>query len=124
MAYKVSSPHERSASPYTISGPVPRKLGGQSSRAGLLGWDRQRDRGSLGTQEDLRPREDSIILPYPIGREMQAAPQPAISLVGLNSGEVSERLKEHAWKACIRQRIEGSNPSLSAIVFPKSLKTK
>jgi hypothetical protein len=30
------------------------------------------------------------------------------------SGEVSERLKEHAWKVCIRQRIEGSNPSLSA----------
>ncbi len=30
-------------------------------------------------------------------------------------GEVSERLKEHAWKVCIRQRIEGSNPSLSAI---------
>ena len=31
-------------------------------------------------------------------------------------GEVSERLKEHAWKVCIRQRIEGSNPSLSAIL--------
>ena len=29
-------------------------------------------------------------------------------------GEVSEWLKEHAWKVCIRQRIEGSNPSLSA----------
>jgi hypothetical protein len=23
-------------------------------------------------------------------------------------GEVSERLKEHAWKVCIRKRIEGS----------------
>ena len=32
------------------------------------------------------------------------------------SGEVSERLKEHAWKVCVRQkRTEGSNPSLSAI---------
>jgi hypothetical protein len=31
-----------------------------------------------------------------------------------NIGEVSEWLKEHAWKVCIRQRIEGSNPSLSA----------
>ncbi len=30
-------------------------------------------------------------------------------------GEMSERLKEHAWKVCIRQRIEGSNPSLTAI---------
>ena len=29
-------------------------------------------------------------------------------------GEVSEWLKELAWKACIRQRIEGSNPSLTA----------
>ena len=34
-------------------------------------------------------------------------------------GEVSERSKEHAWKVCMRQRIEGSNPSLSA---KKSLK--
>ena len=30
-----------------------------------------------------------------------------------NSGEMSEWLKEHAWKVCIRERIEGSNPSLS-----------
>ena len=30
-------------------------------------------------------------------------------------GEVAERLKAHAWKVCIRKRIEGSNPSLSAI---------
>ena len=30
--------------------------------------------------------------------------------------EVSEWLKEHAWKVCIRQkRIEGSNPFLSAL---------
>ncbi len=33
------------------------------------------------------------------------------------SGEMSEWLKEHAWKVCIRQRIEGSNPSLSAILL-------
>ena len=32
---------------------------------------------------------------------------------------MAERLKAHAWNACIRQRIEGSNPSLSAILhFP------
>ncbi len=30
------------------------------------------------------------------------------------SGEVSERPKEHAWKACVRQRTAGSNPALSA----------
>ena len=37
------------------------------------------------------------------------------------SGEMSEWSKEHAWKVCIRKRIEGSNPSLTAIsshVFP------
>ncbi len=34
---------------------------------------------------------------------------------GLIDGEMSEWLKEHAWKVCIRlYRIEGSNPSLSA----------
>ena len=32
------------------------------------------------------------------------------------NGELAERLKAHAWKACILQKgIEGSNPSLSAI---------
>jgi hypothetical protein len=32
-------------------------------------------------------------------------------------GEMSERLKEHDWKSCVRAktRTEGSNPSLSAI---------
>ena|GEM_PF-6246124 len=35
-------------------------------------------------------------------------------------GEVSEWLKEHAWKVCIRQKcIEGSNPSLSAKTIEK-----
>ena len=37
-------------------------------------------------------------------------------------GEVSERLKEHAWKVCVRQkRTEGSNPSLSASPSPLPL---
>ena len=30
------------------------------------------------------------------------------------AGEVAEWSKAHDWKSCIRQRIEGSNPSLSA----------
>ena len=29
-------------------------------------------------------------------------------------GELAEWSKAHAWKVCIRKRIEGSNPSLSA----------
>ena len=31
---------------------------------------------------------------------------------------MSEWLKEHAWKVCIRQRIEGSNPPLTAKYNP------
>ena len=38
-------------------------------------------------------------------------------------GEVSEWLKEHAWKVCIRQRIGGSNPPLTAI-FEMRARTK
>ncbi len=38
-------------------------------------------------------------------------------------GEVSEWLKEHAWKVCIRQRIGGSNPPLTAI-FKTRARTK
>ena len=32
---------------------------------------------------------------------------------------MAEWPKAHAWKVCIRQRIEGSNPSLSAIFKKK-----
>ena len=45
--------------------------------------------------------------------EGRVSSTPRASLV-VSPGEVSEWLKEHAWKVCIRQRIEGSNPSLSA----------
>jgi hypothetical protein len=39
------------------------------------------------------------------------------------NGEVSEWLKEHAWKVCIPQKgIEGSNPSLSASKQSKNKK--
>jgi hypothetical protein len=31
------------------------------------------------------------------------------------AGEMAEWLKAHAWKACIPQGIQGSNPCLSAI---------
>jgi hypothetical protein len=34
---------------------------------------------------------------------------------------MAEWLKAHAWKACIPQGIQGSNPCLSAIIAPKSL---
>ena len=37
------------------------------------------------------------------------------------NGEVSERPKEHAWKVCIRKRIVGSNPTLSAKKFNKTM---
>ena len=32
-------------------------------------------------------------------------------------GEVSEWLKEHAWKACVGIPTAGSNPALSACIF-------
>ena len=32
-------------------------------------------------------------------------------------GEVRERLKRHAWKACVLNGTLGSNPSLSAILL-------
>jgi hypothetical protein len=42
--------------------------------------------------------------------------QPAKLRPGNDSGQVAERLKAHAWKACIRQkRIAGSNPALSVL---------
>jgi hypothetical protein len=34
-----------------------------------------------------------------------------------NRGEMAEWLKAHAWKACIPQGIQGSNPCLSATNF-------
>ncbi len=43
-----------------------------------------------------------------------SAPLPPRGRQQKQYGEVSEWLKEHAWKVCIRQRIEGSNPSLTA----------
>ena len=37
----------------------------------------------------------------------------------IDNGEVSEWLKEHAWKVCVGLKpTEGSNPSLSAKDFP------
>lgn len=37
-------------------------------------------------------------------------------LSAVKYGEVSEWPKEHAWKVCIPQGIEGSTPSLTAIL--------
>ncbi len=40
---------------------------------------------------------------------------PPIGIVGFRpTGEMAEWLKAHAWKACVPQGTEGSNPSLSA----------
>ena len=52
-----------------------------------------------------------------------SAPLPPRVKAAKQYGEVSEWLKEHAWKVCIRQRIEGSNPSLTA-TFEKELVRK
>jgi hypothetical protein len=39
-------------------------------------------------------------------------------------GEVAERLKAHAWKVCLGQLNEGSNPSLSVESCSTSFATK
>ncbi len=60
--------------------------------------------------------------PYITPRSSATAQRTLCWLNTLNNrpkfGEVSEWLKEHAWKVCIRQRIEGSNPSLTAKYNP------
>ncbi len=48
---------------------------------------------------------------------------PPSGQAAIQYGEVSEWLKEHAWKVCIRQRIGGSNPPLTAI-FKMRARTK
>ncbi len=43
-------------------------------------------------------------------------------MLNISTGEVSEWLKEHAWKACVRQKCTaGSNPALSAKGNPQLL---
>src|SRR5437870_12756350 len=52
------------------------------------------------------------------GADLEVLAERRTAMVGslrYNPGEVAERPKAHAWKACIRQRIVGSNPTLSAI---------
>ena len=37
--------------------------------------------------------------------------------INIKTGEVAERLKAHAWKACLGKPNVGSNPTLSAINY-------
>ena len=49
---------------------------------------------------------------------------PLYSVSVFRSGEMAERLKVHAWKACVRdERTAGSNPALSARILDKLLFT-
>ena len=75
-------------------------------------------RSPRGATFTLRPkRQEAVysanrtVISFAARERISASLREAESLV---PGEVSEWLKEHAWKVCIRQRIEGSNPSLSA----------
>ena len=70
--------------------------------------------------KDLRDRVDSLIFRR-FHRHGKAASPPRRASLVVTPGEVSEWLKEHAWKVCIRKRIEGSNPSLSAIFIYNSI---
>ena len=57
------------------------------------------------------------------GVRLQSDPEPNRTGVRLKSdpehqltGEMTEWLKVHAWKACVRKRTVGSNPTLSASI--------
>jgi hypothetical protein len=56
----------------------------------------------------------------------QAADPPILlhSLRRFLAGEMAEWLKAHAWKACIPQGIQGSNPCLSATLSTKIFRVK
>ena len=56
----------------------------------------------------------------PSGKTSRRAECSSARNVTISFGEVSEWSKEHAWKVCMSQGIEGSNPSLTAI-FRKAL---
>ena len=63
------------------------------------------------------PRDEIGVNPVRPGREQRQHwfRVPGQSWYAASFGEVSERLKEHAWKVCMGAKpIEGSNPSLSA----------
>ena len=67
------------------------------------------------------PRDASVITPRipPKGlkfQELGLETPMACGMMRALNGEVAEWSKAHAWKVCIRKRIEGSNPSLTAIL--------
>ncbi len=74
-----------------------------------MGTVAQSDTGPEGSRQDVASNERAWRAPLMVLSKMHQDSENEIY------GEVSEWSKEHAWKVCIRQRIEGSNPSLSAI---------
>ena len=70
-------------------------------------------------------------MPFPSERPRRKDSENSPSLfsgtldnVDKQDGEMAEWLKAHAWKACLPQGNQGSNPCLSAKHLPKVLKTK
>ena len=59
----------------------------------------------------VRRREDKVQI------LLQKRAKYIIIVDGPKHGEVSEWSNVHAWKACIRKRIGGSNPLLSAKIW-------
>ena len=48
---------------------------------------------------------------------LERVPQVRILLLPRDFGEVRERFKRRAWRACVPKGTQGSNPCLSAINF-------
>ena len=63
--------------------------------------------------------KENLLDPF-LSTPYSSAPLPLRYWAAIQYGEVSEWLKEHAWKVCIRQRIGGSNPPLTAIFKEKA----
>src|SRR5207253_11087460 len=82
-------------------------------------------RGSEGRRDGYVVRHAARVQAEPSGRgcergargRMRGAPERVLP-PAKKVGEVAERPKAHAWKACTRKRIVGSNPTLSANVVP------
>ena len=98
MISKIQRPLEPSSSRFTALSPAPRR--------------KNRGADYCLTEQVLKLK---ICLTVSAQLPIVAPRCPPSGQAAKQYGEVSEWLKEHAWKVCIRQRIGGSNPPLTAI---------
>ena len=95
--------------------PFPTALSPQNPRPGY------RESPTRGTLLAVEKPLLTTSIPRPVpGRAANRSAKWLASAARLNdSGEMAERSKAHAWKACVGQPTVGSNPTLSAIWFAR-----